>query len=126
MLCTDRLCACTAAAGERWCSVGHHQVSIEACTNPNGEVMASCVDCCQRCRNECTAAAAEAEVIARAAADNLAPDIDDVLLGPVEGIEDGLDVDNEFRDMQWMMDIDLPDDSAVTVMEKAWHENFRH
>ena len=114
MLCTDRLCACTAAAGERWCSVGHHQVSIEACTNPDGEVMASCVHCCQRHQNEHTAA------------DNLAPDINDVLLGPVEGIEDGLDVDNEFRDMQWMMDIDLPDDSAVTVMEKAWHENFRH
>jgi len=44
----------------------------------------------------------------------------------VEGIEDGLDVDNEFRDMQWMMDIDLPDDSAVTVMEKAHLDNFWH
>jgi hypothetical protein len=81
--------------------------------------MASCVECRQRRQNARTAAAAEAEDLARAAADNLAHDIDDVLLGPAEGIEDGLDVDDEFGDAQWMIDIDLPDDSAVTVTEKA-------
>lgn len=122
---TDRLRARAAAAGERWCGIGHHQVSVEACTNPNGEIMASCVDCRQRRRNERAAAAAEAEVLARAAADNLAPDIDDALLGPAEGIEDGLGVDDEFGDAQWMMDINLPDDSAVTVTEKARLDNFR-
>jgi len=48
-----------------------------------------------------------------------------VLLGPAEGIEDGLHIDDEFGDVQWMMDINLPDDSAVAVMEKAWLDNFQ-
>jgi len=60
MLRTNRLLAraAAAAAGERWCSFGRHQVSVAACINPDGEVMASCVDCYQRCRNARTAAAA--------------------------------------------------------------------
>jgi hypothetical protein len=33
MVRTDRLRARAVAAGERWCSVGHHQVSVAACTN---------------------------------------------------------------------------------------------
>jgi hypothetical protein len=96
MVRTNRLRTRAAAAGERRCSSGHHQVSVAACTNPDGEVMASCVDCRQRRHNARTAAAVEAE--------DLAPDVDDALLGPAEGIEDGLAVDNEFGDAQWMMD----------------------
>ena len=90
--------------------------------------MASCVDCHRR-RHARTAAAAaaaaEAEDLARAAADNLPPDIDDALLGPAEGIENGLAIDDEFGGAQWMIDVDLPDDSAITVTEKVRLDNFR-
>ncbi|KAN0109120.1 hypothetical protein V8E52_009642 [Russula decolorans] len=34
MLRTNRLRTRAAAAGERWCSSGHHQVSVAACTVP--------------------------------------------------------------------------------------------
>jgi hypothetical protein len=107
MLRTNRLRTRAAAAGERWCSSGHHQVSVAACTNLDGEVMASCVDCHWIVVKDVIMLAPQQLLkprILRAAADNLAPDVDDALLGPAEGIEDGLAVDDEFGDAQWMMD----------------------
>ena len=123
MLRTNARRARVFAAGERGCAAGRHQVLLAACTNHDGEFMASCVDCRQRRQN---ARATDADNIARAAADNLAPDIDDALLGPAEGIEDGLAVDDEFGDAQWTMDIDVPDDSAVSVTDKARLDDLRN
>jgi hypothetical protein len=80
-------------------------VSVIAYTNPDSELLANCINCCQTCWYECSTAAANSDVLAQTAADNLALDIDDLLLGPA---------------------VVLPGDSAITVMEKTCLDKFQH
>lgn len=102
-------------AGERWCTPGGHRVSITACTAEDGTIRAACRDCLaeQRARYAAAVAAAQDEQHAQDETENSLGD------DHAEGFEAAAmdEYDEIFGDGQDLMDVDLPEDSALTDRE---------
>ncbi|KAJ7223411.1 hypothetical protein GGX14DRAFT_387730 [Mycena pura] len=101
------------AAGQRYCTVGQHIVSIEDCTDDAAVVFSSCNACRARRR-------------AHYAANNARVDVEDGEGArgddEAEGVAGNQAVDeyDEFFGDGWeMMDVDLPEDSAISGREAA-------
>jgi hypothetical protein len=101
----------------RWCAPGSHQVLTEECQAEDGRIRAACGACLARLRERTAAAALAQEQIAA-----MRNDYEDAAGdGDADGIE-GVAIDEfdaEFGDGNDLMDVDLPDDSAVSARERA-------
>lgn len=97
---------------------GSHQVTVNDCQADDGQIRATCRACLSdraRRREEAAAAAQEQHSALEGDYETAAGDDD------TEGIEGAAidEFDAEFGDGNDLMDIDLPDDSAVSAREKA-------
>jgi hypothetical protein len=102
----------------RWCAFGKHRVFIEECQTEDGAIRATCTACRTRLQ-ERTAVAA----LAREQADALRNEYDEAANDDnADGVQaEPVDVDEfdgVFGDGNDLMDIDLPDDCAVSAREQ--------
>lgn len=99
------------ALGERWCVIGQHRVTLDACLSAEGILRANYQDCLTRRH-------LQAQQRRDADAEG---GIDDGVLDAEEddGIETaaGDEFDDVFGDGSDLMDIDLPTDSALDARE---------
>ena len=102
--------------GMHWCTTGAHCVSVEECLTEDGAVCATCAGCRTRLRVRTAAAALACEQ-----ADALSNEYEHVAGDDdAEGVQ-AIPVDEFdeiFGDGNDLMDVDLPDDRAVSAREK--------
>ena len=115
--CNQKQREAAAAVGLRWCISGVHQVTVEDCTSPGGIIHASCLVCLERW-HETYAAQVAAAAIDQNAEQDTVDGREGVATEPV--VNDG-----EFGDGAEWMDLDLPDDSAVSAREKILLQKMR-
>ncbi|KAJ3507790.1 hypothetical protein NMY22_g16823 [Coprinellus aureogranulatus] len=120
----------SANVGKRWCAAGAHETTIEACTNADGVLLASCQVHLAR-RRERNAQLREAAAALNAAADDLAEQA--VGNDPVperhdedgeHSFEDEDEFDRFFGSGEELMEVDLPEDSALDAREAELMRNF--
>ncbi|KAJ3505917.1 hypothetical protein NLJ89_g7163 [Agrocybe chaxingu] len=109
-----------AAQGMHWCTFGAHQVTIAECTAPDGTLHATCQQCLTRSRQRYAQTVREDHHSAEndfelAANDDAAEGVEAI---PVD------DFDAVFGDGSDLMDIDLPEDSAVSDRELQLLKNL--
>jgi hypothetical protein len=101
--------------GQRYCSIGNHQVSVEGCTSIDSTLRATCRARLTRRRDE-RHAALEAAASAAVLRDHELRAEQTLHNGDTEGVEaTKIDkFDNTFGDGTDLMNVDLPDDSALS------------
>jgi hypothetical protein len=108
--------------GRRYCSLGKHQVSEQDCISDNGTIQATCRVCLTRRKNKRHADHEAAATVAALRDRELRLGAEQTLhVGDAEGVQ-GAEIegfDDVFGDGTDLMNVDLPDDSALSQQEAA-------